>query len=270
MIPVFDVISFLPTNLSGSTKPLVVTAKSCKGDYRHFVIKIFSQEDSYDSFSYTIREFYSAFNSKHFEIKTPFYALLKISDTVLASTDPVIKSRIEASNRKCFFGVEFIEPTLDYSPSMGFGDLKEYDIENIFGFDVLIRNVDRRIDRPNLFFSDKKIYVIDHDSSLLIGKKTFDEYMDNPKLYPSFITGEGGNREHIFYSYIKRNRNKLTFDEFEENLRTFPIASLKQMSEQLDSFGFNVEDFDYIYHYFEGAKNKPTKFKEFLNLLIGN
>ena len=78
--------------------------------------------------------------------------------------------------RNYFFGSELVYPNLDYSDTLTNKHLARYDIESIFGFDVLIRNTDRREKKPNIFFQKDTYYLIDHEQTLYIDKGFIDYY----------------------------------------------------------------------------------------------
>mgnify|MGYP001359270584 CR=1 FL=1 len=170
-----------------------------------------------------------------------------------------------------YFGSEYLDNTLDYSATVDL-KLEEWEEETIFAFDAFIRNIDRRTRKPNLFFKDRTVHLIDHELSLHLDGKTFDELFEEREKHWKFMNLEDPElrREHLFLAKLKeRNKkNPVTFDTFREYLRTLDVDLLDEYATQLESNGNDSSDLAFIKPYIESVKLNPDKFIQILQELV--
>jgi hypothetical protein len=71
------------------------------------------------------------------------------------------------------------------------------DAADIFAFDLIIQNPDRRKDKPNLLRKGDELFIIDHEMAFSF------LYALTPDEYPWLGKGMNYVKEHIFYSGLK-------------------------------------------------------------------
>ena len=164
-----------------------------------------------------------------------------------------------------YYGSKFLPDAKPFKTGISEKLLDATDIENIFAFDVLVRNMDRNIQKPNLIIIRKNTPIlIDHDIALDI-HKTFREYKALG-LWDVFK----GRKRHIMQNYLSRtNQQQLwAFDGFLEYLRHLNTNKLYNARELLQNTGHSVVDFDPIVEYLNEVKRDIPSFKELLISLI--
>jgi len=127
---------------------------------------------------------------------------------------------------------------------------------------VLIRNVDRREKKPNIFFKEDDYYLIDHEQALYIDRD-FMDYIKEPNRW-SFIYQDIKGK-HLFYKLLKKNKKKVFFDTFMAYLPVFSLRGLDAVELKLKTNGFQTTDYQPIKSYLEDVRLNQSKF---LNLLI--
>ncbi len=102
--------------------------------------------------------------SKSFSLSTPEFGIIKLDQAALSIVyEP---SRIEILDTGYKFCSKFAEPGYAiFSHIISSGYLRDYDVENLFAFDVIIHNIDRggKRGKPNLLINDKDLLLIDHE-----------------------------------------------------------------------------------------------------------
>lgn len=271
MLPVYQAVSVdLEAIHSGSTKPCMMTLADDRGNLiGQFVVKVFKPITLEQSAS-TNKEVYGSILARYFDLNTPKAVLAFISQDIIEILN---KHRRDKLVRGTYFATEYIENALDYSETTKL-QLEDWEVENIFAFDVLIRNVDRHKGKPNLFFKNQEVYLIDHELSLASNSldKTFVEMLKEMEKYWNFIeiVQTGFERKHIFLENLReRNKkNPIEFDTFAEYLRTFNIDILDDYQQQLQGLGNDTEDFYIIKSYLTEVKNNSNLFIQLLKDLI--
>src|SRR5690606_10060216 len=107
--------------------------------------------------------------------------------------------------------------------------------DTIFAFDVLIRNFDRKRNKPNLLVSGDHCLCIDHDRSLDI-QRAFKEYVEMGLWDPFTVLGDTA---HLFHEPLKARRRssrarEVDFLEFKESFKTFNIRNLDHVVDEMN------------------------------------
>jgi hypothetical protein len=173
--------------------------------------------------------------------------------------------RIKEIGRTYFFGSELITRNPSYSKALTKRHLEIYDIENIFAFDVLIRNVDRREQKPNILFQENLYYLIDHEQSLKINKDFLDYYNESNRWQFVYKDIKG---THLFYERLREIKRKVTFETFEFAINNFSLNNLDEIEDILKNKGFDTTDYANIRSYFESVRLNQSKFITLLHELI--
>lgn len=112
---------------------------------------------------------------------------------------------------------------------------KRISIDTLFAFDNLIRNSDRGHYKPNLLFSAKDAFLIDHELALN-NQDIVDINLNSLQLEDKFT------KYHLFYPYLKQIMvldKKNFFNDFTEYLRILNLNKLTPYFNQLVNEGFN-------------------------------
>lgn len=271
MLPIYDAIS-VNTNFihSGSSKPSLMTLIDGNGLIKgEYVVKVFRPIDE-EQAANTNKEVYGSILAKNFDLNTPESVLVRVSQKVI---DILNKSRKNKLVKGTYFATKYIDNTIDYSPAV-IGKIQDWEIEIIFAFDVFIKNLDRRVNKPNLFFKDDSIYLIDHELSFPepLLDQSFKNMLKSKERYWSFIEKKTDNfeRKHLFLDHL-RNQNKdrtVNFDTFTEYLRILNTNLLDDDALQLQREGNNIDDFQGIKLYLEEVKEDTDLFIQLLKELI--
>jgi hypothetical protein len=244
----------------GSTNPWVLTVDT--GTFHEeYIVKLFNSKDE-QQYHPTNKEFYACALAKEFELSVPDFALIHFEEDFIETLNEKDKQKVAEIGRKYFFGCKLISGNMDYSKALSKKHLESYDIENIFAFDVLIRNVDRREKKPNIFFKEEEYYLIDHEQSLYIDRD-FMEYLDEPNRW-SFIYQDIKGK-HLFYEFLKKNKKNVSFETFMVYLPVISLRRLDSVEQKLKNTGLQTTDYQSIKSYLEDVRLNQSKF---LNLLV--
>jgi HipA-like kinase len=95
----------------------------------------------------------------------------------------------------------------------------------IFAFDALTQNADRRFDNPNLLSSNEQVYMIDHDQAFSF------LYALNANAPAWNVVGLGFLEQHVFYRGLKGKPADL--GRFREALQSLSDAKIDSISEDI-------------------------------------
>lgn len=110
-------------------------------------------------------------------------------------------------------------------------DLNEEQLQSaleIFVFDLLIKNPDRRTNNPNCLSNGKSFAIFDHDLSLR--EKIFS--FDTDPWQHGYMIGQN-YREHIFYKALKGKSQHICIIEFEKNFKKISNERLEEYKNAL-------------------------------------
>lgn len=165
MIPVFDAIEFIKVMDGGSTRPWQVNVIE-DGVPVSYVVKLYTAANNEQNCT-VLKECICSNLAKQFDIETPDIALINFTPDFVSSLPQELQDTLSSKDQRLKFATKLIAPPYDnYSPQLGSAYLMSYDIATIYAFDNLILNEDRRIDKPNMFFKNKNVLLIDHELSL--------------------------------------------------------------------------------------------------------
>ncbi len=272
MLPVYKAIAVDQAAIvGGSTKPCIMTVADSNGKIvGDFVVKVFKPNNIEQS-QPTNKEVYGNVLAQAFDLAVPNAALVSVGKDIIDQLNGSERYRNFHLLPGVYFGSEYLNNALDYSGAVNM-KLEAWEEENIFAFDAFIRNIDRRAKKPNLFFKDGTVHLIDHELSLQLHGKTFDEMYQDREKHWKFMNLDDPDlrREHIFLETLReRNKkNPVTFDTFREYLRILDVDLLDEYAAQLDSTGNDSNDLLEIKPYLESVKQNPDQFIQILQELI--
>lgn len=245
---------------TSSNYPLDIWAIDENGEIGNYIAKSFR---ILNINAYPIaKEIFACEVATHFDIPTPQYNIIDISDSKLANqyTDNEIR-RFHKGYKFCS---RKLDQYLEFNPFLPTNILRDYEIALIFAFDVLMQNTDRRIgSKPNLLFNDNSLVMIDHELSLSFidetGRKT--DYENNIRIFP--------HNNHALIKPVKSIKQKNNiFDEFFDHLYSLNISKFDTIFDQMESFNIqHGERLDY-YLYLEWCKKNASVIKKYLMLMV--
>ncbi|GAB4331684.1 MAG: hypothetical protein OHK0038_06710 [Flammeovirgaceae bacterium] len=270
MLPIYEAIGFKEKiTKGGTTYPWIVNV--LEGDMpKPYIVKLFTDRQIEQQQS-VAKEVFGSVLAQQFDLCVPKPALINFSDNFYQTLDNELKKELESKNKGIKFGCAYYEDMAVIEVSKVKSILKDYEVGNIFGFDNLVRNIDRGgfRNKPNLLINDEGFLLIDHELILPFA---------NASGNPSILNEIGGKNwgyqyeKHLLYPYLKRlKRDKKLhiFDTFAEYLKTFNPDSLDVYAIQLDqNFSMPIGDFDLLKSYLYKVKQNSSWFIENLKRLI--
>jgi hypothetical protein len=268
LLPVFTASSLLEANLPGGTsRPWVVSVMTEEG-LDSYVLKPFSKKDN-QQLPYLNKEVYASFIAQELEIDVPEPALIRITDAFLETLEEDKRERILGLRQRLFFGCKFYEGYASLGTGLDPKKFHNIQQDTIFAYDVLIRNFDRKKNKPNLLVSGAHCLCIDHDRSLDI-QKTFGQYLDL-RLWDNFTVV--GDTAHLFHDTLKTRKRQargkeVDFAEFKTSFKTFSTKTLDKVVDIMTDNGIFTDDYELVRNYLGEVSGDKERFYKLLNLLI--
>lgn len=212
----------------GTTKPFIVLALNQQGSVEQYVVKAFIKKQV-AQYAPVSNEILCCELAKMFDLSVPDYGIMNFDKLDLERVYP--KEWVDELDLGAKFCSKFMGQYTIFSPSTSKEYLKDYEILNIFAFDVFVSNVDRGgyRNKPNLLINDNELMVIDHELTFPYSDDDFEKRL---ALY--------NHKKHVLYKYISRLRIKdRTFDEFLLCLSSLNINNLRGVFNELDKY--NIE-----------------------------
>lgn len=196
-IPVLTATSLQKVLLSGRTKPCIFFCEDESGEKSgEYVVKLKAGMES--GVNGLAAELIASQLASFLDIPTPEAAIIEL-DAVIAEVipDADLALRIRSSSG-LNFGSKVITGGFDTWPVSKAipSNLKTLAAE-IFAFDALIQNPDRRADKPNILWKGDELFVIDHEMSLMFA------YVIQSNPNPWQISTLRFIKGHLFYNALK-------------------------------------------------------------------
>lgn len=164
MAPILTAVRFARFMESGKTKPAIFACEDLSGAFAgEYVVKLRGGIE--DRESGLLRELLAAELAEHFRIAAPQPALIRIEQNLAE-----LISGIEPSNKTCIlssiglnFGTKLVSGYSVWPVDKHIPDAIWQTAVDIFAFDALVQNPDRRFDNPNLFVNGDSILIFDHE-----------------------------------------------------------------------------------------------------------
>jgi hypothetical protein len=247
----------------GSTFPFGILAQDHNGDIGKYVVKCFTKKSVLENYS-VAKEILVSELAKSFDLATPEYAIINLDNEALSQIyDSDRISMLEEGYKFCS---KFAEPAYTiFSNIVTPGFLRDYDVENIFAFDVVILNVDRggMRGKPNLLINDKELLLIDHELTF--------PFIDNSTATPNYFNYIRiyNYKVHILQKHLKAVRNKTgMFDEFIENIRAFNPNGFTKIFEELDKYNISYGEKKKFLDYFAWIKENTVFIQKSLKSMV--
>ncbi len=264
-LPVLKAVAFVKLDLGGgSCQPCIVSVTDENGNYLKdfYVIKIFQDHRR----SHTCKEVYASVLAQHFDLKMPEHVLVEVSNTLICELKKEEKYKNWNVTEGVFFASKYLEGAKSFTDTISLKQYDYWEIGNIFAFDVLIMNLDRQRENPNVILKNDNIYIIDHESSMNISKP-FDVYLTQNHWDYTINANKGG---HLFGQHLRElvKKDRVTFDEFIENLRKLKPDLLYSFAAQLAENDYEPLDIQNIVSYLTDVKRNESQFLQLLDKLL--
>jgi hypothetical protein len=263
LLPVYKAINKVSNLTGGSSKPWLINVLA-DGVPKPFVVKMFPEKDINAAQS-VAREVFGSILADALDLTRPNPALVIFDEDFVSTLSNVDKEFLGAVDGRIKFASEFIEGSVSFTANTPRSTLERYEVENIYAFDNLIFNVDRKNRKPNILLLNRDYYLIDHELSLPINQRTIINFESEHSVYDF--------KSHIFYKYLKRSKpeNKTNyFDSFEEIIRFSRIEDcLAKYKDQLIQHKHPVGEFDILIDYLGTARKKSAIFTSILKKQVG-
>lgn len=245
----------------GTTQPFTVLALNEFGYVEEYIVKAFTKRQLTQNAS-VAKEILACELARMFDIAIPEYGIINCGSEDLERIYD--KERIETLDLGAKFCSKFIRQYLIFTPLASNIFLKDYEILNIFAFDVFIFNIDRGgyRNKPNLLINDNELTIIDHELTFPFINSNYREidYENNLATYPF--------QNHVLLKHIKSlNIQNRVFDEFLLNLSTLNINKLDLIFTKLQYYNIDFFDKDFFMNYFVWAKNNVSIFERYLTMM---
>lgn len=199
MLDVVRAVQFIKQMGSGRNKPLLLGCEHDSHDHLIEAVVKFSLPEC--GVGGLIRESIGAMLAADLNLPVPPPFLVVLEDELLAAMDMVpseILNSIRASRKPTFGSLYMGVGASTFSPARTIAPSSEQSAAEIFAFDALVLNPDRRVGNSNLLYDGHKFVMIDHELALnCVGIGTF----LNPAPWQPNGLGllTQGNSEHVLY-----------------------------------------------------------------------
>lgn len=250
-----DALSYQRTFSSGRTGPMLMrcSAPSGGGSELDVVVKLSGGCDTKEKA--LVREAFGAFLAEQLGFVVPRPYLVQMSDEFMGSiADRQVLAQLKASNRLAF-GSTYIKGAPQPLPISPLPVGMHEAAANVFAFDALFGNLDRRVSRPNCFIHQGSIVLIDHEQAFSVLDTLFakpwpwiegslNPMVDNvPHVFLSDVRGNT-----LDFSALKNRINGLHVSDVQVFLSAIPTewggAALAHGPELVDYYSVIMENID--------------------------
>ena len=211
-IPVLQAVSYQRTMLSGRTKPCLFLCEDAEsGTTGEYVVKLKAGLETREIG--LTAELVASQLAAFLDILTPEVAIINV-DSLLAEavSDSALSRKIVESNG-LNFGSKVLTGGFDTWPiGKAIPSSLLQTATEIFAFDAMIQNPDRRMDKPNVLWKADQLYIIDHEMgfSFVLAIGSLPD--------PWQISSLGWLKNHLFYPHLKGRA--INLDRFAGALET--------------------------------------------------
>jgi hypothetical protein len=187
-------------------------------------------------------------------ISTPSPAIAHVSKEFVDAMPDVPAKAAFAKSLGLNFATNFLTPGFSTWPvdKRIPGNLTQTCLE-MFAFDVLLQNPDRRKDNPNLLWNGDEIYLYDHEMafSFIFDAKAKNSPIDslNAPALKFFTT-------HVFF--LELRKKKIDLSRMEGALASIKDDALLEVEQQLPK-DWNSQHLGPILAYIKALRDKPTQ-----------
>jgi hypothetical protein len=214
--------TFVKAFYTGRTCPCLMLCVDEEGSLIETVVKLLAGKES--SHTGLICELMASFFAQDLDLLVPEPFLVEVeADFYKGIFDQELSERFRTSVG-LNFGSKFLEPGYATWPQERTipGSLIQ-DAAEIFAFDLMIQNPDRRRDKPNLLRKGDELVIFDHEMAFSFF------YSLVPEEYPWEGKGINYIRDHVFYDGLRRR--EVSFERLQGALEAINERRLAMYAE---------------------------------------
>jgi len=247
-------------NRSGRTVPVAmwcrdsVALQSCQ-----YMVKLWSSVELQTRS--LARELFAALLAAVLRLQVPKAAVVEISANLHRSVpNPELGKRLRSSIG-ANFGSEIVTPAVIYR------SLDQNHIEqavDVFAFDMLLQNPDRRRDKPNMFQNGNGLIVFDHEMAFPYADPRM---MLGIKVRPWDIArGTPWVTNHILHAPLQRQAQSVTFGSFINRLNALSDDILSEILSRIppEWITANPPEMDNICEFIREGRDNSARFERSL------
>lgn len=245
-IPRLQAVHFHRMMSSGRTTPGLFDCQSVEGVVNAYVVKFRSK-------SAVLREHFAATLGKLLKIPIPPTAIVSI-DAQFAALDPALT--FLATDPGPHFASEHLTGGYNnFSGAYAPPETLLPQVIDIFAWDMLIQNADRRKGNSNLLFDGQRFAVIDHELALsfelLIGALPPPWELKNSRLA----------KDHIFFAFLHSKIEERSFDPFLARFATVSDSILEEIIQQAPAEWHNARFVSKALEHLRQVRDNLDRFK---------
>ncbi|MDD5676570.1 MAG: hypothetical protein PHW60_01085 [Kiritimatiellae bacterium] len=196
MVAKVKAVTFLKALKWGRTCPCLMLCEGDNGTQVETVVKLYAGKES--SRTGLICELLASLVARDLDINIPTPFLIDVAaDFHNGITDPELAERFRNSPGLNFGTQHLGAGYTTWPQERSIPSSLLQDASEIFAFDLLIQNPDRRKDKPNLLRKGDELVIFDHEMAFSF------LYNLMPDEYPWDGKGIGFTKNHIFYDGLK-------------------------------------------------------------------
>ncbi len=248
---------------SGRTHPLQMVCET-NGSHEEYIVKLWANPEMHLGKHHLAREIYGSLLAQSFGIDTPDIAIVVI-DADFYLSQPNSVSEILRLSHGLNFGSKFLTGAKIFNPPVPPSLMAE--AAKIFCFDMLIGNMDRRVEKPNIFHEANGFVIFDHEQAFPYSK---------PQMlaggYPKgwdFIK-ESWHKLHAFYPSLKKQDTESEIDEFVSLASFLTSDFLDIIEEQIPDEWITGSELDVIRDYLLTIRDNMDNFKRSLQEILNH
>lgn len=159
----------------------------------------------------------------HFHLLHPAPAIVQIHPELISWLQRSLphKSAVLATSKALNFGCEYLTDTPTWPIGNPLSDTLLATAADIFAFDALISNDDRRRTNPNILLRGDQLFIIDHELAFSF------LYLLLNRDQPWDLTNRNNLQEHVFFYALRKK--SLNFDRFIQHLTDLGESALESI-----------------------------------------
>jgi hypothetical protein len=259
-VPRLQAVSVGDEKCSGATKPIAMQCQATgSSEIEQYVVKLHSSVRLNQRG--LARELFAALLGQMLGFHIPAASVVEIDPDLYRS----VVSREVAVRIQLSHGANFGSRTV--VPAIIFKFLPDDQLSaaaEVFAFDMLLQNPDRRLVKPNMFQNSAQPILFDHemafpyaDPRMLLGFK--------PEPW-SVTRNDKLVTDHIFYSKLRKNGTDVSFHDFSEKLTSLSDEVLAEIVSRIPDEWIVSEppEMDNICQFIRFARDNADRFEQWL------
>jgi hypothetical protein len=221
-LPKITAVTVVDTAISGANRPLFIRGVDNHTKQKAIYVLKYQGAERMDNRT-SGRELLAAFLAKEWGLTVPEPVTVIVTEGFLNTiTGHEDFKNIQKSKDCLNFGNVKIMGDADITNHTDLTPNQIQQAAQVFVFDLIIQNADRRFEKPNLFLAKNRIHLIDHE--LAFGFLDTLPFLRSPKPYILNETDVNSAMNHIFYRILQGNKRldmRAVFQVFKQLPDTF-------------------------------------------------